>query len=255
MSERTSYEPGTFSWADLATNDLDGAKAFYSALFGWEFEDMPAGEGMIYSMARKDGLYVAAAAQDTRFPPHWNNYVTVASVDDAAASATEAGGTLAMPPFDVLTAGRMAVVQDPTGAMLCVWEPRDHHGAQLVNTGGAMTWNDLTTPDVATAKRFYADWMGWRIEELPNANGYHVIWNGERTNGGMIELQPHEGPIPPNWMPYFGVLDSLEAGVARVDELGGRLVFGPQTVPVGAFAVVADPQGAAFALYRGTYDD
>ena len=255
MSERTSFKPGTFSWADLATNDLEGAKAFYGALFGWEFEDMPAGEGMVYSMASKDGLHVAAAAQDTRFPPHWNNYVTVADADEAAKKATEAGGTVAMEPFDVLQAGRMAVVQDPTGALLCVWQAKDHHGARLVNAPGAMTWNDLTTPDVKAAARFYADWLGWRVEEIPQSNGYHVIWNGERTNGGMVELRPDEGPIPPSWMPYFGVLDSLDDAMERTTELGGRIVFGPQSVPPGRFTVAADPTGAVFALWEGDYDD
>ncbi len=187
-------------------------------------------------------------------PPHWNNYVTVESADASAQRAQELGGTIVMPAFDVMDVGRMAVVQDPTGAMLCVWEPKANHGAGLVNAPGAMTWNDLTTPDVETAKRFYADWMGWRIEEIPQANGYHVIWNGERTNGRMVPLRADEGPIPPNWMPYFGA-DGLEDSMARVTELGGRILFGPQPVPQGAFTVVADPQGAVFALFEGETDD
>jgi uncharacterized protein len=254
MSERTSYPPGTFSWADLATTDLAGAKAFYEQLFGWEFEDMPVGESGVYSMASKDGLHVAAASEFADQPPHWNNYVTVTNVDDAAAQATEAGGTVVAEPFDVLTAGRMAIVQDPTGALLAVWQPGDHPGARLVNEPGAMTWNDLTTPDVGAAARFYSDWLGWRVEEIPESGGYHVIWNGDRTNGGMLPQRPEMGPIPPHWTPYFGT-DGLERGIERVKELGGQHHHGPLEVPQGAFALVADPQGAVFALWDGDYDD
>ena len=253
MSQRTSYAPGTFCWADLATNDLAGAKAFYSALHGWEFEDMPAGDEEIYSMARKDGHFVAAAAEDTRQgPPHWNNYVTVESADAAAARAEALGGTVLMGPFDVLSAGRMAVVQDPTGAILFPWEPRDHPGAQLVNAPGAMTWNDLTTPDVDAAARFYGELFGWRTELMDEASGYRVIFNGERSNGGM--LPPPAPGIPPNWMPYFGT-DDVEQAIPRVKELGGEVLAGPQPVPTGAFIVIADPQGAISALWSGVYDD
>jgi hypothetical protein len=250
MSERTSYRPGTFSWADLTTTDVDAARRFYTELHGWEYRDIPPPGGTVYAMATKDGRDVAALSESQEQPPHWNNYVTVESVDDAARRAEELGGTIVQPPFDVMTAGRMAVVQDPTGAMLCVWEPRDNIGAKLVNADGALAWNDLTTNDLERAQSFYAEWMGWRMEEIPNAGGYHVIRNGERSNGGMIE----EGDIPPNWMPYFGTAD-LEASIALVERLGGKKVFGPQPVPSGAFAVVADPQGAISGILSAEYDD
>ena len=254
MSERTSYTPGTFSWADLATNDLAGAKAFYEGLFGWEFEDTPAGESGIYSMARLGGLNVGAASEFPDQPPHWNSYVTVANVDDAAARAKELGGTLVAEPFDVMTAGRMAIVQDPTGAMLCIWQARENIGAQLVNEPGAMTWNDLMTTDVDAAATFYGDWFGWRTEEIPGAYGYRVIYNGDRSNGGMLPKRPDMGDVPPNWMPYFGTED-VEQAVTRVPELGGRVLTQPMPVPNGAFIVIADPQGAISALWSGVYDD
>ncbi|HEX2084643.1 MAG TPA: VOC family protein [Solirubrobacteraceae bacterium] len=249
MSERTSYPPGTFSWADLSTSDADAAKAFYAALFGWEFDDMPAGPGLVYSMARKDGHDVAALSAGDE-PPHWNNYVTVISADEAATKAEQLGANIMAPPFDVLGAGRMAVVQDPTGAILAAWEPRDHHGARLVNAPGAMTWNDLTTPDVDKAAEFYGEWLGWRTEEIPEADGYRVIFNGERSNGGMRQATD----MPAFWCPYFGTED-VERGMERVRELGGQVHFGPQAVPQGAFAVVGDPQGAVFAIWSGRYDD
>ncbi len=252
MSQRTSYKPGTFSWADLATSDVDAAQEFYGALHGWEFDPLPIPDGGVYVMARKNGKNVAALAEDTRQPPHWNNYVTVESADDAARRAEELGGSVVAPAFDVMDAGRMAVVQDPTGGILCVWEPRENIGAYLVNEPGAMTWNDLTTPDPDAAARFYGELFGWRTEEMPDSGGYRVIFNGERSNGGM--LPPPADGIPPNWMPYFGTED-VEQAIPRVKELGGQVMFGPQPVPNGAFIVIADPQGAICALWSGVYDD
>jgi predicted enzyme related to lactoylglutathione lyase len=255
MSDRTSYRPGTFSWVDLTTRDAGAAKSFYTDLFGWEYDDQPMGDGSFYSMATKDGKVVGALFASDEQPPHWNSYVTVASADDAATQAKDLGGTVVAGPFDVFDSGRMAVVQDPTGAFLSVWEPRSHPGAALVNAPGALTWNDLTTPDPDAATRFYGDWLGWRVEEVPQGDGYRLIWNGERTNGGMVPLRPEMGEIPPNWMPYFGALDGLIAAIDRVKELGGELHHGPVEVPQGSFAVMGDPQGAWFALWGGTYDD
>src|SRR5918995_409715 len=140
MGERTSYAPGTFSWAELATSDADGAKSFYTTLFGWTYDDRPAGEGMIYSMA--------------------NRYVTVASADEATARAGELGGKVLAEPFDVLDVGRMSVIADPTGAALCLWEPRATIGAELVNAPGAMAWNDLVTPDPEGAAAYYTGLFG-----------------------------------------------------------------------------------------------
>lgn len=249
MSERTSYPPGTFSWADLATSDAQAAKAFYGDLFDWEFEDTPAGEGQIYTMARKGGRSVAALSEMADQPPHWSNYVTVESADDTVTKAQELGGTVIAPAFDVLDVGRMAIVQDPTGGILCVWEPRSNIGAELVNEPGAMTWNDLSTPDVESAATFYAGLFGWRIEEIPEADGYRVIFNGERSNGGMRS----DANMPPFWLPYFGIED-VEQGMERVRELGGKVHAGPIPVPQGSFALVADPQGAVFAIWAGDYD-
>src|SRR3954454_15907776 len=114
MAERTSYPPGTFSWAELATSDADAAKSFYSTLFGWDYDDNPIGDGQVYSVARRDGKRVAALFASEQ-PPHWNCYVTVASVDEATARAGELGGNVISEPFDVMDLGRMSVIADPTG--------------------------------------------------------------------------------------------------------------------------------------------
>ena len=255
MGERTSYAPGTFSWAELATSDATAAKSFYTALFGWEYDDNPIGDGQVYSMALRDGRHVAALFSADE-PPHWNCYVTVGDVDQAAARAREDGATVLAEPFDVMDVGRMAVIADPTGAALCLWEARSHPGAGLVNVPGAMTWNDLVTPDPDAAARFYGALFGWTTEEVPEAGGYRVIRNGERTNGGIMPLDPERmgAETPPNWLPYFGHED-VDRLVGDVEGLGGRLLNGPIRMLDGSIAVLADPQGAVFAVWTGEYDD
>jgi predicted enzyme related to lactoylglutathione lyase len=256
MGERTSYAPGTFSWAELATSDAEAAKAFYTSVLGWDYEDNPIGEGQVYSMALRDGRHVAALFGVGDQPPHWNCYVTVESVEDAAQRAGELGGRVLAEPFDVMDVGRMAVIADPAGAALCLWEPRSHIGASLVNTPGALTWNDLVTPDADGAARFYGDLFGWTAMEIPDAGGYRVIRNGERCNGGIMPLDPERmgASTPPSWMPYFGHED-VERLVGEIEGLGGRVLNGPVPMPQGTIGVFADPQGAVFALWTGEYED
>ncbi len=165
MGERTSHAPGTFSWADLSTTDTDGAKAFYTGLFGWDTEDNPMPEGGVYTMLSKGGKAVAALSQlqAEGQPVVWNSYVTVDSADAAAAAAREGGATLISDPFDVMDVGRMAVIQDPEGAVFCVWEPRTSIGAERVNEPGALAINQLNTSDSDRAQEVYAGVFGWRF--------------------------------------------------------------------------------------------
>jgi uncharacterized protein len=261
MGERTSHAPGTFSWVDLGTTDAQAAKAFYGRLFGWQGEDMPAGEGMTYTMLRRDGKDVAALYElsdemrSQGVPPHWACYITVGDADAAARRAGELGGTVAMEPFDVLDAGRMALVQDPQGAMFSVWQPARHIGAQLVNGVGALSWNDLVTPDPETAAGFYRDMFGWTTQAMEGAEpSYLVIRNGERANGGIFGTPPGMEGVPPYWTAYFGIAD-LDAGLGEVEQAGGSALTPAMEVPAGRFAAVQDPQGAAFSLVEGKFDD
>jgi predicted enzyme related to lactoylglutathione lyase len=250
MGARTSHAPGTFSWAELATSDADGAKAFYAQIFGWEYEDNPIGDDQVYTMASRDGGLVAALYATAAQPPHWNSYVTVASADETAAKAKELGAKLPAEPFDVLDVGRMAVLTDPQGAALCIWEPRTSIGATLVNTSGAMTWNDLLTRDPAASAEFYSALFGWTTEEVPDFGGYRVIGNDERANGGMM-------PAPdgvPAWVPYFGH-DDVAALVEQIPGLGGQVLNGPRRIWEGSIAMFRDPQGAVFCTWTGHYDD
>jgi predicted enzyme related to lactoylglutathione lyase len=249
MGERTEHAPGTFSWADLSTTDTDGAKAFYTALFGWDTQDHPVPGGGVYTMCLKGGKDVAAlsAAPDGQ-PPAWNSYVTVASADDGAAAAREQGGTVAMEPFDVTDVGRMAVIQDPTGAFFSVWEPRANIGAKRVNEPGALTLNQLNTSNPERAQEFYEGVFGWRFDKVSEEPPYWGIYNGERLNGGMTEQSPSA------WLVYFGSED-VDDEAGRIDDLGGSVIAEPRDVPGGRYLVAQDPQGAVFAVLSGRFDD
>jgi predicted enzyme related to lactoylglutathione lyase len=258
MAERTQYAPGTFSWAELATTDPDAAKSFYAALLGWEAQDLPLPDDGYYSMQRMQGKDVAAitaqqqAQREAGVPPLWQSYVTVESADEAARRAGELGGTVHAPPFDVMEAGRMAVIQDPQGAFFMVWEPKQHIGAGLVNAPGALCWNELASPDLDASPAFYKGLFGWDLEAFEGGPmRYLTIKNGEANNGGMRETQPEE---PPNWLVYFAV-DDVDATMARVGELGGGTVAGPFEMAMGKIGIVHDPQGAVFALYAGDLQD
>jgi predicted enzyme related to lactoylglutathione lyase len=254
MGERTSHAPGTFSWADLSTSDTDGAKAFYTGLFGWGAEDNPIPEGGVYTMLTKGDLPVAAlsAAREGQ-PPAWNSYLTVASADDAAAAAQRHGGTLAMEAFDVMDVGRMAVVQDPTGAFLALWEPRASIGAERVNEPGALTINQLNTSDPGRAQEFYEGVFGWRFEAIEGDMPYWGIYNGDRLNAGMMPLPP-DAPAPSHWLVYFGS-EGVDDDAGRIGELGGLVIVPPMRIPSGRILVAQDPQGAVFALFSGEFDD
>src|SRR4051794_34322868 len=259
MGERTQHKPGTFSWADLSTTDQDAAKEFYSGLFGWEADDLPVGDGAVYSMMRRDGHSMAAIStqpdqqRDAGVPPMWNSYVTVESADDAAARASSLGATVHAGPFDVMQAGRMAVIQDPQGAFFMVWEPRENIGAEFVNGLGALSWSELSSPDVDASATFYGDMFGWTTQEYEGTpQRYLVVMNDGRGNGGITGMG--NSPAPPHWLVYFGI-DDIAAGLERVRSLGGSVMAGPMDIGIAKIGVVQDPQGAILALYDGQFED
>ncbi|HYM44619.1 MAG TPA: VOC family protein [Solirubrobacteraceae bacterium] len=258
MGERTGYTPGTFCWVDLTTTDQEGAKSFYSGLFGWSAHDNPVGEGVYYSMMSLEGKHVGAIApqpqaqREAGVPPVWNSYVSVEDADAIAERAKELGGTVHAAPFDVMQVGRMAVIQDPQGAFFMVWQPREHFGAALVNAPGALVWNELGSPDLDASTAFYSGLFGWAIAPFEGSpEPYLSIKNGGASNGGIRPLTPPG--TPPYWLVYFGVED-LDAALAKVAELGGVKHAGPIDIQMAKIAVVADPQGAVFALYAGALE-
>jgi uncharacterized protein len=256
MGKRESYEPGTFCWVELSTPDAEGAKAFYGGLFGWEFRDDEIPGDGVYTMCHVRGDAVAAMVQQDVQPAHWNNYVSVASADETAAKARQLGARIFEEPFDVMGLGRMAVFADPGGAVLCAWEPQAHIGAGLVNDVGCMGWNELQTRDSGAAGDFYSAVFGWETEPIEDDGSvvYTTVRNAGNQNGGFMPMAEQHGDAPSFWLPYFTV-PSRDGTVALAKEQGGALLAGPLDLPAGKIAILADPQGAAFAIFEGETDE
>lgn len=247
----SKYPDGVFSWVDLSTTDLEGAHAFYSALFGWTPDNQPLPGGGSYTNFRIAGYSVAGAGEmmpemkEAGAPPVWTSYVSHSDIDAVAARAAEAGGVVFMGPMDVMDQGRLALIQDPTGAPFGVWQPGLHVGAQLVNQANTLVWNELQTRDRQKAHAFYNHVFGW-TDEVSDA-GY-VTWHQDgRLHCGALTLDPAWGDAPPNWLVYF-LVDDIDAAAARVAELGGKVLNGPFAAgELGRMIVAQDPQGAVFA--------
>jgi predicted enzyme related to lactoylglutathione lyase len=277
MLERDGYPPGVPCWIDTSQPDPEAAAAFYSGLFGWDFEDaMPPGSAGTYLIGRLRGGDVAAVgSQPEGGPPMavWNTYIWVDSADETAAKVLDAGGRVETQPFDVMEAGRMAVLTDPEGAAFCVWQAKEHKGARIVNEPGSLNFNGLNTRDPEGAKSFYGAVFGW---EPLGLDGGPQMWRlpgygdhlEERDPGLRKRMEDSGAPagfedvvaalnpiagdqpdVPAHWDVTFGVEDA-DATAARAAELGGTVVVGPFDAPWVRMTVIADPQGAMFTASK-----
>ena len=246
----TKHANGRFCWAELSTSDGPAAKAFYSALMGWESVDNPMGPDMVYTMLKLNGKTAAALYQDNsgEAPPHWQTYISVDDVDTSAARAKELGGTILEGPFDVMEHGRMAVVQDPTGAIFSMWQPKEHIGYTVVNEPGAVCWNELSTRDTKAAASFYTGLFGYGAKESLMPMPYTEFQQDGKSIAGMMAMTPHMEGVPPHWTIYFTVANCEET-FAKATELGAKPIVPPMAIPdVGTMAIMQDPQGAVFAV-------
>ncbi len=238
-------------WIDTSQPDPEAAVDFYRGLFGWEIEDvMPPGSEGKYFIARIRGGDVAGIGSiaPTESPPvaTWNTYIWVESADETAAKVTDAGGRILMEPFDVMDSGRMAVFTDPEGAAFCVWEPKQHRGAAIVNEAGSLNFNNLNTRDADAAKSFYGAVFGWRTMTmgggdeawtLPGYGDHLELLNpgtrermavdgragglrGRRGDASTRSPDDH-GDVPAHWSVTFAT-DDADATARKASELGGR---------------------------------
>lgn len=255
MSARTSYTPGTPCWVDLGTPDIDAAARFYGELFGWEVPERPDSAEMGgYRRASKGGKDVAGMVplMQEGQPPAWSTYICVDEADRIGQAIQENGGTMVAEPMAVKSFGRLALFTDPEGAFFGIWEPGDFAGAELVNEPGSVSWNELETRDPAAAKEFYGKVFGWEFEEeeAPGGMPYNLAFVDGSRVAGIADITgrvPDE--VPAHWMTYFSVADA-EGTIAKLEAGGGRVSFGPVDIPVGRFAMVSDPWGAAFAVVK-----
>jgi len=256
MPDVDKHPPGAFCWIELGTTDPVAAKQFYASLFGWTINDMPMGPGEIYTIYTLAGRQAAASyglnaeMRSHGVPPHWMIYIAVDSADGIAAKAAAAGGKIIAPAFDVMDFGRMAVLRDPAGAGFSVWQAKSHTGIGIAGVPGSLCWADLMTPVPSDAAKFYGELFGWKIEPGKDASGYLHIKNGETFIGGMPPAEHRNPNAPPHWLLYF-LVDNCDASAAAAKAAGARFYVEPMTLEgVGRMAVVADPQGAVFALFQ-----
>jgi predicted enzyme related to lactoylglutathione lyase len=272
MPERDGYIPGVPCWVDTSQPDPDATLSFYGGLFGWEFENvMPEGSEGRYYIGRIRGGDVAAVGSTPEGAPPiavWNTYIWVDSADETASKARAAGGGVAAEPFDVMDAGRMAVLTDPEGAAFNIWQAKGNKGAKIVNEHGSLNFNGLVTRDPAGAEAFYGAVFGWKTLSMPGGvawtrpgYGDHLEERNPGLRQGMAQMGAPEGfidvvatlnPIaigdtetPAHWSVTFAV-DDVKAAAGKARELGGEVISGPFDAPWSRMAVIRDPQGAIF---------
>jgi predicted enzyme related to lactoylglutathione lyase len=226
---------------DVAVDDVAKAADFYTGLFGWHV----ALDGSGHATCSLDGHVVAGIGArwgDWR-PPVWTTYLASVDATATVAAAVGAGGTVLAAPFDVRDAGRMAVVADPVGATVGVWQAGSDIGVTVANEVGALVWNELMCADLPAAKAFYAAVFWHAHDDLP-AGDYAMVTVADKIVGG---LGTAVGPA--NWITYFEVA-SADRSAWTVADLGGTVLSAPTDTEYGRIAVVSDNHGAVFSLIQ-----
>jgi predicted enzyme related to lactoylglutathione lyase len=255
MPEIVDAKVGHFCWVELQTKDVAAAKRFYGELLGWSFEDMPMPAGT-YTMAKVGGSQVAglmtmpAQVAQMGAPPSWGAYVKVRDVAESTAAVARLGGKVLMPATP-MGPGTFSVIQDPSGAVIMLWNTTQSMGTFLYGEPGALTWNELVTTNVEAAQRFYSQLFGWKAQSTPMPNlAYTVFKDGDEMLAGMMEQPPEAKGQPSMWASYFAVADA-DATFAKATRMGAQVLVPLMDIPdVGRFGWLQDPQGAVFAILK-----
>jgi uncharacterized protein len=261
MAEWTKSVSGAFCWTEVATSDPASSKKFYANLFGWTIEDVPMpGGGEPYGMAKVGGKMVGGIstlseeARKMGASPMWLSYVAVENAEASARKVAELGGKVVLGPMNV-GQGTMAIFVDPTGATCALWQQHESMGTFLYQQVGALSWNELMTTNVDQAGKFYAGLFGWKLETVPMPSmQYTLLKNGDKNAGGMMPMPKDAGKMPSAWAVYFEVADA-DATFAKAQSMGAKPIMPLMDVPnVGRFGMLLDPQGAAFAVIKSSYE-
>jgi predicted enzyme related to lactoylglutathione lyase len=255
MAETKTAVANKPAWVDLATPDAAASRDFYSKVFGWKIEVDPDPQYGGYGMAKVGDQQVAGIGPKMapEQPTAWTLYIGTDDVDDLAKKVQAAGGTVIAPPFDVGDQGRMATFQDPSGAFISAWQPRAMNAAFPAEQPGTFGWAELNARGVDKALPFYQKLFGWTTKASdmgPDSPPYNEFqFGGESIAGGteMNKMAPAE--MPSYWLVYFAV-DDVDKSFKAATQAGGREMVAPMDFPGGRFAIVSDPQGAAFGLLK-----
>ncbi|SDJ93184.1 VOC family protein [Streptomyces indicus] len=245
-------ELGAPCWVDAMFPDLDAAKSFYGELFGWTYAEGSAEFGG-YTQALSDGKAVAAVVPQMPGmedqPAAWSLYLATPDLEATAEKIKANGGTVVMDPMQVGEFGSMLVAQDPGGVFFSVWQAGAHEGFEKVNAPGAFCWAEVTTRDPAAADAFFPAVFGYNAQKMPDDAIDFMVWDlGADPVLGRFKMGDDFPPEVPSYVNVYFVVEDCDAAVDTVKRLGGQVHFGPTDSPFGRFAIVMDPQGAAFSV-------
>lgn len=251
MPVRDSVPAGAPIWIDLSSSDQQRSQDFYSQVFGWTYQDTGPDYGNYVNFS-KNGTLIAGMSQNLQqgVPDTWTVYL---ASDNAKASAEEvltAGGQILMEPMAVRALGTMAVVSDPSGAVVGIWEPGEHRGYGLAGEPGTPAWLELHTHDYGAAVRFYQQAFGWTTTVLSDSDDfrYTVYEMDDQQYAGIMDASAFlPSGVASNWQIYLQVAD-IDATLDQIEDLGGSVLEPAQDSPYGQLAQVADPTGAVFKL-------
>ncbi|RRR76591.1 MAG: VOC family protein [Candidatus Viridilinea halotolerans] len=251
MTTHTQPKPaGTPTWVELMTPDLNAAREFYHAVFGWEY-DIGAPEYGGYTNARIGGRVAAGLSgpmpDGPPAPSAWSLYFATTAIESDVARAVALGAKLHVPPMSVAPFGCMAVLEDPTGAPFGFWQAQEHIGSQVNDEPGGAAWYELYSPNVPHARDFYCALLGVTAEPMPDDPAYYVFKRGEEQLCAVMQADPAWWTLPPQWITYFGVADA-DAAVAAVTANGGKALGAIEPTPFGRIATLSDPAGAQFKI-------
>jgi predicted enzyme related to lactoylglutathione lyase len=252
MAAHYSAPLGAPCWIDLMSLDTDKSIAFYSDLFGWRAEQGGAEYGGYISLYQGDAIVAGLMRNepDSEFPDGWTTYLSSSDIHATTDAAVKAAGTILLPPMDVVRMGAMAIISDPGGASVGVWEPKEHTGFTAHGTAGTPFWHELHTRDYPAVVPFYQNVFGWQTEITGDTDEfrYTVQVSGPDQFAGIMDARGFlpEG-VPSNWQVYFGSAD-VDATLERIVELGGTVVEKAEDTPFGRLAGATDPNGARFKL-------
>lgn len=248
----TKRIPGTPTWMDLATPDLDVAKAFYTELFGWDYFDTGEDFGN-YNMALSDGRNAAGIGPifppDSPQPSAWTIYLASDDIKADVKRIQDLGGQVVMEPMEVSDSGSMAICSDPTGAVFGLWEANTHIGAGVENEHGGMCWFEVNTNDSEAARAFYSELTNTTPVAMEDADYYHIMNRGEDMLYGVLQMNEEWAGIPPHWMGYFTV-DNTDATCEKAVAAGGKVAVPAFDMDYGRMAVLTDPAGATFSIVQ-----
>ncbi|HEY4117203.1 MAG TPA: VOC family protein [Byssovorax sp.] len=252
----TSITSGRFVWHELVTPEPKAALGFYGELLGWTSAEMDMGPAGSYTILKSNGVDVGGALvtpKGSNVPPSWLAYCSTDDVDAAAAKATKLGGKVMMPATDIPKVGRFAVVLDAQGAALAPFKPSEQRPETNDKPAdGTFCWDELLTSDPKAALAFYRDVYGWTSEDkdMGPMGTYHMLKRGDRQAAGIMKTQMPGQPSA--WLSYVAVSD-VDESAKRAERLKGKVIVPGRDIPgIGRFAVLADREGAVFAVFKGS---